>query len=339
MRNDAYPSPADFAILPRSPKNCSPVPELTSLYHNPRRGDYGDSRYPGNCSGNLIRDLLRYFQPTLVFDPMTGSGTCGDVCVELGIACVSDDLRNGFDACDPESMPDGMQFDFVWIHPPYWRQKVYSDDPRDLSSCATWDSFLDRYHALIENCASVLAPGGKLAVLMGDYCDHEAGFVPLTYQTKQLAFITGLRQCCTDIIRFSHGATSSKKEYRSSFIPGLHDVCMVFEKPADATSAEFASESQSLTNAETRLRRLAETFRATCEERLSTLQDEMISSRENADESELDDLQGQIDHWYALLGECERVISCTSTQSEPNSSEACAATVAASEGGVSEGSE
>ncbi len=39
-----------------------------------------------------------------------------------------------------------------------------------------------------------------------------------------------LTQHCTDIIRFSHGASSSKKTYRSSFIPGLHDVCMIFEK-------------------------------------------------------------------------------------------------------------
>ena len=29
----------------------------------------------------------------------------------------------------------------------------------------------------------------------------------------------------------SHGASSGKKIYRSSFIPSLHDVCMVFQKP------------------------------------------------------------------------------------------------------------
>ena len=55
-------------------------------------------------------------------------------------------------------------------------------------------------------------------------------FVPLVYHTKRLAFASGLRQCCTDIIRFSHGASSGRKIYRSAFIPGLHDVCMVFEK-------------------------------------------------------------------------------------------------------------
>ena len=77
----------------------------------------------------------------------------------------------------------------------------------------------------------VLKAGGKLAILMGDYCDPEAGFVPLTYETKRIAFgYAGLRQATTDIIRFSHGASSSTKVYKSSFIPGLHDTCMVFEK-------------------------------------------------------------------------------------------------------------
>ena len=44
--------------------------------------------------------------------------------------------------------------------------------------------------------------------------------------------VGSVKQACTDIIRFSHGASSGKKVYRSSFIPGLHDVCMLFRKPA-----------------------------------------------------------------------------------------------------------
>ena len=54
--------------------------------------------------------------------------------------------------------------------------------------------------------------------------------MPLVYHTKRLCFEAGLRQCCTDIIRFSHNATSATKVYRSSFIPGLHDVCTIMEK-------------------------------------------------------------------------------------------------------------
>jgi SAM-dependent methyltransferase len=226
----ANPTRPVYVRLPTAPKNASPVPHLTSLYHFHRAGEYGDRRYPGNCGGNLIKDLLRYFRPGLVFDPMAGSGTCGDVCDEVGVPCISWDIHHGHDACDPTDFPSADTFDFIWSHPPYWRQKLYASDPRDLSRAPTLDDFLRRYGRFLRNCSIALKPGGKLAVLMGDYSDREAGFVPLVYHTKRLAFAAGLRQHCTDIIRFSHGASSGKKTYRSSFIPGLHDTCMVFEK-------------------------------------------------------------------------------------------------------------
>jgi len=218
-----------YAKLPQAPINGSPVPHLTSLYHSSKAGDYGSRAYPGNCGGNLIKDLLKYFRPNSVFDPMTGSGTCRDVCSELGIYCWSSDLHEGADACDASKFPREC-FEFAWIHPPYWRQKLYTADVRDLSRTPTLKDFLDRYRLLIENCAGALTPNGKLVILMGDYSDREAGYVPLVFWTKYLALKSGLRQHCTDIIRFSHGASSSKKVYRSSFIPGLHDVCMVFER-------------------------------------------------------------------------------------------------------------
>lgn len=229
------PSITSIAVLPRAPVNGSPVPWLTSLYHKAYAGPYGSRGYPGNCSGELIKDLLRYFKPRNVLDPMTGSGTCRDVCRDLGIECRSTDLRDGLfdsaDACDAASFLDVGRFDFVWLHPPYWRQKKYSDDPRDLSTCPTLVDFLRRYRLLLENCTSVLEPGGRLAVLMGDYSDREEGFVPLVYHTQRLCFDVELKQKDTQIIRFSHGASSSKKSYRSSFIPGLHDVCTIFTKP------------------------------------------------------------------------------------------------------------
>src|SRR5438046_92014 len=123
------PRPPVYARLPMAPVNASPVPHLTSLYHFDRAGEYGDRKYPGNCGGNLIKDLLTYFRPTLVCDPMAGSGTCPDVCAELGVPCLSWDIHTGFDACDPEDFPAAQVFDFVWSHPPYWRQKLYALDP------------------------------------------------------------------------------------------------------------------------------------------------------------------------------------------------------------------
>lgn len=227
-RSFADSAQIEFAKLPRRPRTASPVPHLTSLYHHDEPGNYGKRSYPGNCGGNLIRDLLLFFRPRHVLDPMTGSGTCRDVCRELDIPCWSSDLHQGADACEPGALPHEA-FDFCWLHPPYWRQKFYTNDSRDLSQAATLDQFLDRYRLLISNCATSLQPRGRIAILMGDYTDRKHGFVPLVFHTKQLAFELGLRQCTTDIIRFSHGASSSQKAYRSSFIPGLHDVCMIFE--------------------------------------------------------------------------------------------------------------
>lgn len=234
-----FPSPCPrrsaprYAKLPVAPRNASPVPHLTSLYHFTRAGEYGSRRYPGNCGGNLIKDLLLFFRPATVFDPMSGSGTCADVCRELSVPCFSADLKSGFDATNPAAyaqFAEKPRFDFIWAHPPYWRQKIYSDSPNDLSQAPSLEHFLRSYATFIAECARLLSPGGKLAILMGDYADREAGFVSLTYHTKQIAFKAGLRQACTDIVRFSHGASSGKKTYRSSFIPGLHDLCMVFEK-------------------------------------------------------------------------------------------------------------
>jgi hypothetical protein len=219
-----------YARLPRAPITGSPVPHLTSLYHFHRAGEYGDRGWPGNCGGNLIKDLLTYFKSGLVFDPMSGSGTAEDVCKELGIPCMAWDIHTGFDACDSKDFPPAEMFDFIWAHPPYWRMKLYAEDPRDLSRSPTLEHFLRRYGQFIRNCKSALKRGGKLAILMGDYSDREAGYIPLVYHTKRLAFEAGLTQPCTDIIRFSHGNSSSKKVYRSSFIPGLHDVCTIFEK-------------------------------------------------------------------------------------------------------------
>ena len=222
-----------YAKLPTAPCTGSPVPHLTSLYHFSRAGEYGNRSYPGNCGGSLIKDLLLFFQPKSVFDPMTGSGTCRDVCEELAIPCVSGDLKNGFDATDPAAYAEFSEqpgFDFIWAHPPYWRQKVYSDNLHDMSCAPSLEAFLKSYATFIRECNCLLSPRGKFAILMGDYSDREAGFVSLTYYTKQLAFAAGLQQTCTDIVRFSHGASSSRKTYRSSFIPGLHDICMIFGK-------------------------------------------------------------------------------------------------------------
>ena len=112
--SQAEPAKPIYARLPLAPVTGSPVPHLTSLYHFHRAGEYGNRAYPGNCGGNLIKDLLTYFRPGLLCDPMAGSGTCRDVCEELGIPSFSWDIHQGFDACDPSGFAPAESFDFIW---------------------------------------------------------------------------------------------------------------------------------------------------------------------------------------------------------------------------------
>src|SRR5690349_18200654 len=102
-----------FVELPMAPLNASPVPHLTSIHSARHRGPWGDASYPGNCSGYLIKDLLMFFQPRTVLDPMAGSGTCADVCHDLAIACTSFDVMSGFDAADPACYQQLPHFDFI----------------------------------------------------------------------------------------------------------------------------------------------------------------------------------------------------------------------------------
>jgi len=160
---------------------------------------------------------------------MTGSGTCKDVCDELNILCRASDIRQSQDACDPQNYETIGKFDFIWLHPPYWRLKKYTSDRRDMSNAPTLSYFLYRYNQLIESCKSVLEPGGKIAILMGDYSDRDEGFVPLTYYTKLLCFRAGLKQTCADIVRFQHGNSFVEENLREQLRPGCM-TCAVVEK-------------------------------------------------------------------------------------------------------------
>lgn len=222
-------SSSHIVRLPQAPRTASPVPWLTSIHATEGRGPYGDNGYRGNCSGLLIRDLLKYFRPKRVFDPMTGGGTCRDVCRELDITCVSSDLYRGFDATDANCFLELGHFDFIWLHPPYWNMIRYSTDSQCLSNAPTLDAFVDCLRHVLRNCAGVLAPRGHVAVLMGDG-KHNGEYMGLPFRTFSAAEAEGFKLAAPEIVRFGHGATSSAKSYSFSFIPRLHDICLVLKR-------------------------------------------------------------------------------------------------------------
>jgi hypothetical protein len=79
----------------------------TNIVSYPDRGAWGDSKYRGNTSGWLIRDLIEFFRPRSVLDPMEGSGTTRDVCRELGVEYDGFDLKGGFDALTSQLLRRG----------------------------------------------------------------------------------------------------------------------------------------------------------------------------------------------------------------------------------------
>lgn len=214
--------------LPEPPLTTSPVPWLTSIHATPERGPYGDARYPGNCGGYLIRDLIHFFGSRTVLDPMAGSGTCLDVCTELEIPCESLDLRTGFDATDAANFHGLGPFDFIWLHPPYWNMIRYSDDQRCLSNVTIVDDFLDRLQAVIRNCRGVLSRDGRIAILLAGM-PRRGRYFPLPYLALDRALDESLWPACPEIIRPQYATSSSRRAYSGSFIPQMHEVCFVLK--------------------------------------------------------------------------------------------------------------
>ncbi len=60
------------------------------------------------------------------------------------------------------------EFDTILSHPPYWTAKKYSDDPRDLSNCKTYEEFKREFGRTLDEAERVLRPGGYLIVIVGD---------------------------------------------------------------------------------------------------------------------------------------------------------------------------
>ena len=96
----------------------------------------GDKDYIGATPSWVIWQLLQRYtrEGDVVMDPMVGSGTTIDVCLDLGrepigfdLAPSRDDIRKG-DAREIDL--DSESVDFVFLDPPYSTHIDYSDDPR-----------------------------------------------------------------------------------------------------------------------------------------------------------------------------------------------------------------
>ena len=168
----------------------------------------------------LIKDLLRFYDPASVLDPMTrlrhlpgrlprARDPLPTLRPEARLRRLrSRELRRAGHVrllLDPSAL---LAHEALQRRP---ARPVHGRDARGLPRT------LRRAHRQLHRVLS--SPAASSPSSWATTSTARQGFVPLVYHTKRLAFAAGLRQACTDIIRFSHGASSGKKVYRTSLHP------------------------------------------------------------------------------------------------------------------------
>lgn len=203
------------------------------------RGNYGNNKYRGNCSGRLIEDIIQQYKLKSLSDLMVGSGTTEDVCRTMGIPGTFLDLNRGYDMLSMD-IPERMQNCF-W-HPPYADIIVYSDkmyraqdiidrygfDPRehDLSRCKDWEDFVRKMNYCCLKQFASLEKGGQMFVLMGDIKKRGRLYSMLA----DIAKPGTLEQI---IIKMQHNCVSDRNVYTNqNFVPIVHEYLMVLKKEA-----------------------------------------------------------------------------------------------------------
>ena len=212
---------------------------MKSVISYEERGNYGNNRYRGNCSGRLIEDIIDQYKLRSLSDYMVGGGTTEDVCKAKGIPGTFLDLNRGFDMMTMD-IPERAENCF-W-HPPYADIVIYSDqmykaqdiidrygfDPRinDLSRCKDWEDFVKKMNYCCLKQYASLEKGGRMFVLMGDIKKKGRLYSMLSDIVKPGT----LEQI---IIKMQHNCLSDRTTYsKTNFVPIVHEYLMVLHKDA-----------------------------------------------------------------------------------------------------------
>ena len=202
---------------------------MNSILSYPLRGPYGNSRYRGNCSGYLIKDLLTFYKPRYFLECFAGSGTGFDVARELGYTdntSIHLDLNDRFGNFNllTHEIPQGA--DLAFSHPPYWdiiqysgKNNVWGEKPHkdDLSHIHNYDEFIEKLNIINRKIFDSLAPGGRHAILIGDVRKRGKYYSII----KDMEWFGELE---AHLIKVQHNTRSRNKRYANyNFIPIAHE--------------------------------------------------------------------------------------------------------------------
>jgi DNA modification methylase len=170
-----------------------PKLETTTLWDFPTQnyGDkpHGDNKYRGVTPAFVIWNLIQRYtkEGDLVVDPMCGSGTTIDVCLEekrnvLGFDIVP--YRKDIIQADARNLPlDDQIADFVFIDSPYSDNIKYNNHPDNIGniSCEK-DEFFIELEKVAKEAFRILKPNKYLAWLIGDHWRKKSGFIPVGFK-------------------------------------------------------------------------------------------------------------------------------------------------------------
>lgn len=207
---------------------------MQSIISFPERGHWGDSKYRGNCSGHIQRELIEHYKPQYFVDVCEGSGTSGDVCRELGIQYTGLDLRHGNDYTHDFVLSQlQSQADMVFSHPAYHTMIQYSGNmwgqacENDHSRCESVEEFLEKSQVMLLNQREATRPGGMYVTLIGDmrkkgaFHSFQADFISMMPRDE----LKGV------VIKVQHNMGSNQTVYANFKHPSIqHEYLILWER-------------------------------------------------------------------------------------------------------------
>lgn len=205
-----------------------------SIMSFPDRGSWGNSKWRGNCSGHVYRELFERLRPSVFIDPMVGSGTSVEVAKEMGIEAYGLDLHSGFNAASSSILKAiGKPADLCVSHPPYGAMIVYSGNvwgeanAHDLSRCKSDDDFHEKMQLVLLNQREATKPGGFYGTIIGDW---RRNGIYTSYQAEMIARMPK-NELAGVIIKAQHNCTSDRQVYGKMKLPLiLHEYILLWQK-------------------------------------------------------------------------------------------------------------
>lgn len=219
--------------------------DLTSFMAFPERKQGGSNRWRGNCSPEVVRAVLKHVlecrtyegkqnQDFVLLDPMSGSGTSGDVAASEGVKSILYDLnpepakgKGNWDALKDEVEESASM---IFLHPPYHSIIQYSGSvwgkphPDDLSHCSSYRDYIDKLNFIIKKLFISLRHGGYLAVLVGDIRTQG------TFHSIAADMMT-IGTLVSWIVKGQYNCRSSSRTYSGKpFIPIVTEHLLLFKK-------------------------------------------------------------------------------------------------------------